>query len=156
MRQLGSAVLLVCLVFCVPATATELRILASVEDGPRRPVPALAGARVMGSVWSPSTRAVCDAAGVQRRRKGMRRGALSLAAAATVALIGAANAHASCIFQKPSSPFCFFTSHAAIAVGIARLWNDSGWFFHTNRTLLPYSFSICAKVGSIRLQNGHW
>ncbi len=37
MRLPGSTVLLVCLVFCVPATASDLRIVASVEEGPRRP-----------------------------------------------------------------------------------------------------------------------
>src|SRR5215470_12738286 len=45
---------------------------------------------------------------------------------------------------------------AASAAGMAFGWNESGWFFQTIFTLLPYCSRTCLSVGSTREQNGHW
>jgi len=44
----------------------------------------------------------------------------------------------------------------AVAASMAWSWNGSGWFIQTNATSLPYFCITCFRVGSARLQNGHW
>ena len=44
----------------------------------------------------------------------------------------------------------------AMAAGVANWCMSRGRCFQTIRTLSPYVFSICVRVGPTLEQNGHW
>ena len=62
----------------------------------------------------------------------------------------------SCIAQNLASPPCARASSATIAAGIACGWKLSGWCFQAMRTLPGNASWTAWRLGSTRLQNGHW
>src|SRR5260370_15197101 len=61
----------------------------------------------------------------------------------------------SCSFQNLSLP-CRAAAIAALAAGIALGWKGRGSLRHTTFTSSLYVSRICLRVGSTRLQKGHW